>query len=70
MSLRWRVAVAFGLCSVLVTGVLAVVTWQLASDYMLSQREISTTRQAEVNVRLVDAALRSGSGGLTSCSAG
>jgi two-component system, OmpR family, sensor histidine kinase MtrB len=64
MSLRWRVAVAFGLCSVMVTGVLAIVTWQLASDYMLSQREISTTRQAEVNVRLVDAALRSGSGGL------
>ncbi len=64
MSLRWRVAVAFGLCSLLVTGVLAVVTWQLASDYMLRQREMSTTRQAEVNVRLVDAALNSGSGGL------
>ena len=64
MSLRWRVAVAFGLCSVMVTGVLAVVTWQLASDYMLRQREMSTTRQAEVNVRLVDAAVRAGSGGL------
>ena len=64
MSLRWRVAVAFGLCSVMVTGVLAVVTWQLASGYMLRQREMSTTRQAEVNVRLVDAALRAGSGGL------
>jgi two-component system, OmpR family, sensor histidine kinase MtrB len=64
MSLRWRVAVAFGLCSVLVTGILAVVTWQLASDYMLRQRELSTTRLAEVNVRLVDSELRSGSGGL------
>jgi two-component system, OmpR family, sensor histidine kinase MtrB len=47
-----------------VTGILAVVTWQLASDYMLRQRELSTTRQAEVNARLVDTALRSGSGGL------
>jgi len=64
MSLRWRVAVAFGLCSVMVTGILAVVTWQLASDYMVRQRELSTTRQAEVNVRLVDAAVRSGSDGL------
>jgi two-component system sensor histidine kinase MtrB len=70
LSLRWRVAVAFGVCALLVTGALAVVTWQLASDYMLRQREMSTTRQAEVNVQLVDAALRSGSGGLDDLLAG
>jgi two-component system sensor histidine kinase MtrB len=64
LSLRWRVASAFGLCALLVTGVLAVVTWHLASGYMLRQRELSVTRQAEVNVRLVDAALQSGSDGL------
>lgn len=64
LSLRWRVAVAFGVCALLVTGVLAVITWQLAADYMLRQREMSTTRQAEVNARLVDAELRSAEGGL------
>src|SRR4051812_25144511 len=64
LSLRWRVASAFGLCALLVTGVLAVVTWHLASGYMLRQRELSVTRQAEGNVRLVDAALQSGSDGL------
>ncbi len=58
LSLRSRVAVAFGLCSLLVTGTLAVATWQLASDYMLRQRELSATRQAQVNARLVDTELR------------
>lgn len=64
LSLRWRVAVAFGLSSLVLTGLLAVVTWHLASEYMLNQRQLSATRQAEVNGRLVDNALRSGSGGL------
>lgn len=64
LSLRWRVAATFGLCALLLTGTLAALTWHLASDYMVRQRELSTTRQAEVNVRLVDAALRSGSDGL------
>jgi two-component system, OmpR family, sensor histidine kinase MtrB len=64
LSLRWRVAVAFGLCSLLVTGALAVVTWQLASDYMLRQRELSATRQAQVNARLVDSELRLDPAGL------
>ena len=48
----------------LVTGALAVVTWNLASTYMLHQRELSASRQAEVNVRLVDRELASGSQGL------
>ncbi|GLZ28044.1 two-component sensor histidine kinase [Lentzea sp. NBRC 105346] len=65
LSLRWRVAAALGLGSFLITSVLAVATWNLASDYMLRQRLQGATRQAEVNVRLVDESLRSGSDGLT-----
>jgi two-component system, OmpR family, sensor histidine kinase MtrB len=64
LSLRRRVAVAFGLCSLLVTGALAVVTWHLASGYMLRQRELSATRQAEVNARLVGGESRTDPGGL------
>ncbi|HYH30441.1 MAG TPA: HAMP domain-containing sensor histidine kinase [Pseudonocardia sp.] len=64
LTLRWRVAAAFGLGSLLLTGVLAAVTWNLATGYMLGQREASATRQAEVNVRLVDRSLRSGDAGL------
>ena len=64
-SLRWRVAAALGLGSLLVTSLLALATWNLASDYMLRQRLQATTRQAEVNVRLVDETLRRGSDGLT-----
>jgi signal transduction histidine kinase len=64
LRLRWRVAAAFGLGSLLLTGVLAAVTWNLASDYMFRQRELSAIRQAEVNVRLVENELRSGAEGL------
>jgi signal transduction histidine kinase len=64
-SLRWRVAAALGLGSLLVTSFLAVATWNLASDYMLRQRVQATTRQAEVNVRLVEESVRTGSAGLT-----
>lgn len=64
-SLRWRVAAALGLGSVLVTSLLALATWNLASDYMLRQRVQATTRQAEVNLRLVEENLKRGSDGLT-----
>lgn len=64
LSLRWRVAIAFGLCSFVVTGVLAVLTWNLASGYMLRQRETGATAQAQVNVRLIDGALRTDPAGL------
>lgn len=64
LSLRWRVALAFGLGALLFTGVFATVTWNLASDYMLHQRETSAALQADLNVRLVDASLQSGSEGL------
>lgn len=64
LSLRWRVAIAFGLASVAVAGLVAVATWQLATTYMLDQRRQSATLQAQVNVRLVEASSRSGSGSL------
>ena len=57
LSLRWRVAIAFGLGSLMITGVLAVLTWNLASGYMLRQRELGATTQAQVNLRLVKGAL-------------
>ncbi|HZG91541.1 MAG TPA: two-component sensor histidine kinase, partial [Pseudonocardia sp.] len=64
VSLRWRVAAVLGLGSLLLTGVLAAVTWNLASGYMLRQREDAAIRQAEVNVRLIDAALDAEAEGL------
>lgn len=64
-SLRWRVAAALGLGSLIVTSLLAVATWNLASDYMMRQRLQATTRQAEVNLRLVEEAVRTNSDGLT-----
>ena len=64
LSLRWRVAVVLGIGSLLLTSALAVLVWNLTSGYMLRQREQSATRQAEVNARLVDQALATGSAGL------
>ncbi|MDQ2586846.1 sensor histidine kinase [Saccharothrix yanglingensis] len=64
LSLRWRVALVLGIGSLLLTSALAVMVWNLTSGYMQRQREQSATRQAEVNVRLVDEALRTGSDGL------
>lgn len=64
LSLRWRVAAAFGLGSLLLTSVLAVAAWNLVSGYMLQQRQDSALRQARVNVRLVEQALRTRSEGL------
>ena len=57
LSLRWRVAIAFGLGSCMITGLLAFLTWDLASGYMLRQREVGATAQAQLNVRLVDGML-------------
>lgn len=64
LSLRWRVAVVLGIGSLLLTSALAVLVWNLTSGYMLRQREQSAIRQAEVNARLVDQALSTGSDGL------
>ena len=64
MPVRHRVIAAFALGSVAVSAVVAVVTWNLTTGYMLQQREQSVTRQALVNARLVDARLASGSSDL------
>ena len=64
LSLRWRVAAAFGLGSLLMTSVLAIATWNLASGYLLRQREESAVRQAEINVRVIGEELRRGGDGL------
>jgi signal transduction histidine kinase len=58
LSLRWRVALTLGVGTLALTGVLALVTWNLASEYMLYQRETGALRQAEVNARVVDEVLR------------
>lgn len=53
LPLRASVMVWFGLVSLLVTSVLAILTWQLSTDYMISQRERSAVRQATGNSRFV-----------------
>lgn len=62
--LRLRVMVAFGLVSMLVSGLIAITTWNLSSSYLLDKRQSSAVRQAEVNARLVQASLQRGSDGL------
>ena len=64
LSLRWRVAIAFGLASVAVASLIGVATWKLATTYMLEQRRQRAILQASVNARLVDASVRSGSDSL------
>ncbi|MFR9807007.1 ATP-binding protein [Pseudonocardia sp. RS010] len=59
MPLRWRVAIAFALVSVAITGLLAAVTWHLASSFLLAKREEGAISQAAVDARLVQEALRS-----------
>lgn len=56
---------AFGLVSLLVASMLAVLTWNVSSSYMLDQREDSAVRQATVHAKLVEAALNRGSGNLS-----
>ncbi|HSK61805.1 MAG TPA: ATP-binding protein [Actinomycetospora sp.] len=64
MSLRWRVALAFGLVTTAVAGLLAVATWHLASGYMLDQRVRGATNQAVADARLIADNLQRGSGEL------
>jgi two-component system sensor histidine kinase MtrB len=65
LTLRWRVAIAFGAGLALVMTLLAIATWHLTTGYMLSQREQGATRQTEANVRLITTALRRHSDGLS-----
>ncbi|MEV6717374.1 HAMP domain-containing sensor histidine kinase [Lentzea sp. NPDC051208] len=64
LSLRWRLAAAFGLGSFLLSSVLAMATWNLSSGYLLRQREQSAVQQAEVNANVIDEELRRGGEGL------
>ncbi len=64
LSLRWRVTTAFGVGSLLLITAIALATWHLATGYLLDQRQDSAQRQAQVNVRLVEQALRTRSEGL------
>lgn len=63
-SLRWRVALAFGVGSLLLTGVLATVTWNVAAEQMVRARETGATRLAELNVRPIGTTLATGDDGL------
>lgn len=58
LPLRWRVAVAFALSSLLVTGLLALATWELASNFMLAQRHDSAQLQFSANSRLATTYLK------------
>jgi two-component system, OmpR family, sensor histidine kinase MtrB len=57
VPVRNRVIAAFALGSVAVSAVVAAVTWNLTTGYMMQQREQSVDRQAIVNAGLVDGAL-------------
>jgi len=61
LTLRWRVAITLGFITFALTGLLAVITWNLATGYMQGQREESANRQAAVNLRLIEASIRSDS---------
>ncbi|MCE3554698.1 HAMP domain-containing histidine kinase [Pseudonocardia sp. RS11V-5] len=58
LPLRWRIAVAFAVVTVAITGLLALATWHLASDFLLAKREQGATMQATVDARLVEETLR------------
>ena len=55
---------AFAFGSMLISGLIAVLTWKLSSAYMLEQRQTSAVRQATVDARLIETTLRGGSAGL------
>lgn len=58
MGLRGRVAAAFGLGAFAVSVLLAVTTYTIASNYLLSQRLDSVLRQAIFNAQAVNDALQ------------
>jgi signal transduction histidine kinase len=60
LGLRTRVTVTFGVGALLLSLLLAVLTYSLAASYLDRQREASTLRQAQVNARLTQAGLRAG----------
>ncbi|MCA1844882.1 MAG: HAMP domain-containing histidine kinase, partial [Actinobacteria bacterium] len=61
LRLRSRLLVAFVGGALLLSAAVAVLSYGLTRHYLLTQREASAQRQAEVNARLVGGALRSAS---------
>lgn len=59
LALRYRLMAAFAAGAMLLTGAVAFLAYGLTRNHLLNQRTRSTMRQAEVNARLVAAALRS-----------
>ena len=57
-GLRARTAVSFGLGALLVASIMAGLTFVIAREYLLNQREEGATGQSFVNARLVRDALR------------
>ena len=52
-GLRARLAIVFSIGALVVSSLLALVTWTLASGYMLQQRESGAVRQASANATAV-----------------
>lgn len=57
LPLRHRVGLSLAVVSTAITGLLAAVTWNLASGYLVEQREDTAIQRATVNARLVQASL-------------
>ena len=57
VGLRARIIVAFTLAGLTLTAVLSVLTYHLARQFLVDQREGLVTRQAFVNARLANDAL-------------
>lgn len=64
LPLRMRVMVAFGLVSIVVTGLLSILAFRLAGSYMVHQRERSAVAQTMLNARLVEHAVAGDDGDL------
>lgn len=58
IGLRGRVAISFGLLSLLIVGVLAAATWWLTSEYLYSRREAGAVAQVRSDAVLVGDRLR------------
>ena len=53
VGLRGRIAISFGLLSVVIVGVLAAATWSLTSQYLYARREAGAADQARSDATLV-----------------
>jgi two-component system, OmpR family, sensor histidine kinase MtrB len=58
LSLRWRVLATFAVGSILLVGIVSVVTYTVSRTYLLRQRRAYATRVAAVDARLIDSLTR------------